>query len=213
MNCNVINDLIPLYIDECCSNETRLLVEEHIANCEACKALLDTMKAPAETVDITATPKKFRKLNDWKASVLQSLLLFLPFALITIGVWLEANTPSGLLNGFWAFNLVIPATGFMLSLANWYFVRVYNSRKSFSLSCLIVNLAITVCGYIWASLHYGFELQDFVKHFVTHGFIEGMALLLRVGFLLNGIGFALTILFCALSKVLSNWYAKMLGKE
>ena len=210
MNCNVINDLIPLYIDECCSKETRLLVEEHIANCEACKALLDTMKAPAETVDITATPKKFSKLNDWKASVLQSLLLFLPFTLITIGVWLEANTPSGLLNGFWAFNLVIPATGFMLSLANWYFVRVYNSRKSFSRSCLIANLAITICGYIWAGLHY--EI-NFIDAFVSNGFWQGMQILLRAGLYLNGIGGALTLTFCILSKTLSNLYARMLGKE
>ena len=213
MNCNIISDLIPLYIDGCCSEESKIMVEEHIASCQACRELLNTMKVPTETVAVTNVPRKFSKLNDWKASVLQSLLLFLPFGLITVGVWLEANTPSGLLNGFWAYSLVIPATGFMLSLANWYFVRVYNSRKSFSRSCLIVNLAITVCGYIWAFFHYGLELQDFGKHFVTHGFVEGMGLLLRVGTLFFGVGISLTILFCVLSKTLSNWYAKMLGKE
>ncbi len=210
MNCHIVNDLIPLYIDGCCSAESKKLVEEHIASCQACNELLNAMKVPAETVAVTNAPRKFSKLNDWKASVLQSLLLFLPFGLITIGVWLEANTPSGLLNGFWASNLVIPATGFMLSLANWYFVRVYNSRKSFSRCCFATTLGITVCGYIWAGFHYEIDL---ISLFASQGFYRSVAILLRTGFYLNGIGILLTLVFCILSRVLSDRYARMLGKE
>ena len=209
MDCNVIKDLIPLYVDGCCSEESKRIVQEHINNCHDCKKLLEDMQLPTDIVTVSESPKTFRKLNDWKASVLQSLLLFLPFGLITIGVWLEANN-SGFLNGFWAFNLVIPATGFMLSLANWYFVRVYNSRESFSRSCLFTNLGITVCGYIFACFHY--EL-DFIDLFVSEGFFRGVGMLLQAGFHLNGIGILLTVVFCTLSKTLSNQYAKMLGKE
>ena len=140
MNCNIVKDLIPLYIDGCCSEESEKVVEEHIRDCGDCKKLLEDMKSPSDIVTVSESPKTFSKLNDWKASVLQSILLFLSFALITLGVALEARTPSGIGNGFWALNLVIPATGFMLSLANWYFVRVYKNRKSFSFFSLIALL-------------------------------------------------------------------------
>ena len=35
--CGVVRDLLPLYIDDCCSRESWNLVEEHLANCPACK--------------------------------------------------------------------------------------------------------------------------------------------------------------------------------
>ena len=209
MNCDIVKDLIPLYIDGCCSEESSKIVEEHIRDCVDCKKLLDDMKTPSDIVTVSETPKKFSKLNDWKASVLQSVLLFFSFALITIGVALEAKTPSGIGNGFWALNLVIPATGFMLSLANWYFVRVYKSRKCFSNYSLIATLGVTLCAYIWSGFHYEINLLDL---FAGNTFAESLESLHAL-LLLNGIGILLTAVFCALSKLLSNQYAKMLGKE
>lgn len=40
LNCNVIRDLLPLYADQICSEESRELVEEHLAECGDCSALL-----------------------------------------------------------------------------------------------------------------------------------------------------------------------------
>lgn len=37
--CNVIVDLLPLYEDGCCSEETRRLIEEHINTCDSCRKL------------------------------------------------------------------------------------------------------------------------------------------------------------------------------
>ncbi len=209
MDCNIIKDLIPLCIDGCCSEESRKIVEEHMASCAECRKLFEDMKSPSAMVTVTEPPQSFSKLNDWKASVMQSILLFLSFGLITIGVALEARTPSGALNGFWASNLVIPATGFMLSLANWYFIRVYRSRKDFSNGSLMATLGVTLCAYVWAGIHY--ETNPF-NVFVGKDFAEiskAWCALLS----LNGIGIVLTIVFCALSKLLASQYAKMLGKE
>ena len=210
MDCNVVRDLIPLYIDECCSEESTTIVKEHIESCDACKKLLEDMSTPSNVVSASNAPSKFSKLNDWKASVLQSVLLFLSFGLITIGVALEARTGSGLMNGFWAMNLVIPATGFMLSLANWYFVRVYKNRKRFSSFSLIATLGITLCAYIWSVFHY--EMEDLLEMFSECNFVEALDVMQGVLFL-NGLGIVLTVVFCILSKTLSNQYAKMLGKE
>lgn len=43
-SCDVIFDLLPLYVDGICSKESRNLVEEHIGECESCKNLLENMK-------------------------------------------------------------------------------------------------------------------------------------------------------------------------
>lgn len=189
MECNVVKDLIPLYIDECCSEESAKIVKEHLDNCQECRELYEKMCAPSDMAMLVSAPVKLSRINDWKASVLQSVLLFVSFAIITIGVALEAATPSGMMNGSWAVVLIIPATGFLLSLANWYFVRLYKSRKSFANGSLIATLGITVCGYIWAGFHYTELVQGGI------------------------FGILLTIVSCVLSRIWSDKYAKMLGKE
>lgn len=211
MNCNIIKDLIPLYVDGCCSEESEKTVEEHIENCHECKKLFDDMKSPADMVAVAESPKTFSKLNDWKASILQSVLLFLSFGIITIGVALEAYN-HGFLNGYWAFNIVIPATGFMLSLVNWYFVRLYKNRKTFSNCSLFATIGATLIALVYTCIHYEVDLFDLFALFGAldfADFLEALYALCHLG----TIGILLTTIFCALSKILSNQYAKMLGKE
>ena len=209
MDCNVIRDLIPLYIDDCCSKESANIVKEHIDRCPQCKELYENMKTSSDIAPTASVPATLSKINDWRASALQSVLLFVSFAIITIGVALEAATPSGLMNGYWAVSLVIPATGFLLSLANWYFVRFYKSRKSFSNCSLLVTLGITVCAYIWAGFHYEFSISDFAE--LLHRISLTDLFEMIVG--LFGIGILLTPVCCVFSKILSNKYAEMLGKK
>ncbi len=209
MNCNIVKDLIPLYVDGCCSEESKKIVEEHIENCVECKKLFEDMKLQSDIVTVSEAPKTFSKLNDWKASLLQSVLLFLSFGLITIGVALEARTPSSIGNGFWALNLVIPSTGFMLSLANWYFVKMYKNRKTFSNYSFISTLGVTLIAYVWSVFHYEMNLTDLFSEHNFSGILEVLYAVLHF----NGGGILLTAVFCVLSKILSNRYAKMLGKE
>lgn len=212
MNCNVVKDLIPLYIDKCCSDESAQEVEKHLCECNECKAVFESMNASIINEQAHNEPLKATRINDWKASVMQSVLLFASFLIITIGVALEASTPSGFSNGLWAFNLVIPATGFMLSLANWYFIRLYKSRKAFSKYSCVFTFLITACAYVWAGFHYEFSIGDFIEIILDIGitdFFEMQPVLL----FRYGIGIVLTAVFCSVSKVLSNIYAKMLGKE
>ena len=44
VSCDVVKDLIPLYIDDICSQESKQIVEEHIKECDSCKALYESMK-------------------------------------------------------------------------------------------------------------------------------------------------------------------------
>ena len=47
IECNVIMDLLPSYVDDICSDESKAMVEEHIMNCKDCKAALESMKSDA----------------------------------------------------------------------------------------------------------------------------------------------------------------------
>ena len=43
MNCKIIQDLLPLYRDEVCSQESRQAVDEHIQSCPHCAEVLREM--------------------------------------------------------------------------------------------------------------------------------------------------------------------------
>lgn len=199
MECNIVKDLLPLYIDDCCSAESAKAVAEHLCSCERCRAVHEAMLADPGAAPALPVPNAFGKIRDFKASILQSVSLLASFAMISAGVTLEAATSSGYFNGYWAIILVVPATGFLLSLVNWYFVRQYKSRKHFSTGSLLTTLVITVCAFLWAVFHY----DVFTR--------AGNPVLLLVSFYWPGL--LLTAMLCVLSKLLSSRYAAMIGKE
>jgi len=193
MDCNVIKDLLPLYVDECCSEESTRLVAEHLDACASCRRIYDQMRETCQSYEEKPNTVKLRHVSDWKASLLQSVMLFVSFAIITLGVILEGSTPTGNTNGLWAVALIVPATGYLLSLANWFFLRVYKNRKIFSVCSCLATLGITLLGYGWATIHYA-------------GGIAMSSPLVWCGVVLSAV-------FCVLSKVLSNQYALLLGRE
>lgn len=46
-NCEIVRDLLPLYIDEACSEGSRTMVERHLKSCKACSEEYRIMKYPA----------------------------------------------------------------------------------------------------------------------------------------------------------------------
>ncbi len=46
ISCNIISDLLPLYIDGCCSENSREAVEAHLKGCPDCRSRLQRMKNP-----------------------------------------------------------------------------------------------------------------------------------------------------------------------
>lgn len=193
MNCNVIQDLLPLYIDACCSKESAELLEEHLKSCSECRKVYECMQEACTSQPVAQPDIKLRSVSDWKASVLQSIMLFVSFSVITFGVIMEGSTPAGPKNGLWATALIVPATGYLLSLANWFFLRSYPNRKAFSDCSCLVTLGITVLGYVWAAVHYAGSIS--------------------VRSPLVWFGAALSVMFCVLSRLLSNQYALLLGRE
>ena len=42
--CEVIRDLLPLYVDDVCSGTSRTLIEEHLQDCPECSAILEKIR-------------------------------------------------------------------------------------------------------------------------------------------------------------------------
>lgn len=86
ISCGVVRDLIPLMADEVCGEESRLAVEEHVKNCDACAQALADARAtvPAPVSDEKAAKgfkkalkKEGRRFRLWRiaAAVLAAVVL------------------------------------------------------------------------------------------------------------------------------------------
>lgn len=82
IKCDVIRDLLPLYMDDLVSEETKRLVEEHLEQCEDCRKYLEEMKASEEQL----MPKEFagelEPLKKIKRKALVNRIALLIFALL-----------------------------------------------------------------------------------------------------------------------------------
>ncbi|MGE7623052.1 zf-HC2 domain-containing protein [Viridibacillus sp. NPDC096237] len=45
VSCEIVKDLLPLYYDNVCSDDSKRMVEEHLVECEICKIELDRIQA------------------------------------------------------------------------------------------------------------------------------------------------------------------------
>lgn len=67
--CNVIQDLLPLYLDGVCSEESKTIVEQHLSECPACKDYYAAMREDSEI--IITPPNADREIQ--KAASFQSV--------------------------------------------------------------------------------------------------------------------------------------------
>ena len=49
--CNLIKDMLPLYLDDVCSTESREMIENHLKDCADCRTCFDDMKKTEHIVD------------------------------------------------------------------------------------------------------------------------------------------------------------------
>lgn len=92
--CNVIIDLLPLYNEGGCSEESRQIVEEHLQNCENCRELCGNISIPVKEdppkpSESETFRKISRKLKKSRYSKLISAVLcvFLVGLTILTGAW------------------------------------------------------------------------------------------------------------------------------
>lgn len=78
ISCEIIRDLLPLYHDGVCSEESKELVEEHVAYCEECRAELafmdENLQASHATENLKEAEAVKKMAKKWKQSKWLSLL-------------------------------------------------------------------------------------------------------------------------------------------
>ena len=91
IDCNVICDLLPLYADQLCSNESRELVDEHLTECRDCSALLEQMLSTeieadlkAETENVIRRQAKFFKRKSAVAGAVIAGIFTIPILVCLI---------------------------------------------------------------------------------------------------------------------------------
>ncbi len=88
VSCEIIKDLLPLYHDGVCSNETKAIVEEHLTQCESCKAELAEMDDALSVSGIEqnmSEAEAVEKLSKrWKKGMIKSVLEGALFTLIAV---------------------------------------------------------------------------------------------------------------------------------
>lgn len=55
ISCDIVKDILPLYYDNVCSNDSKIMVEEHLSGCDSCKNDLnrieEDIKVPIEEIN------------------------------------------------------------------------------------------------------------------------------------------------------------------
>lgn len=90
ISCEVIKDLLPLYQDGICSDESRKIVEEHLQSCDECRELLDNMN---QTIYVSGNMDKYEEIADlkklskkWNRKMILSMLKGAFSALIMVAI-------------------------------------------------------------------------------------------------------------------------------
>ena len=92
IKCDVIRDLLPLYMDDLVSEETKRLVEEHLEQCEDCRKYLEELKTSEEQAvsrEFAGELEPLRKIKR-KALVNRIALLILALIIAAAGIGIIA---------------------------------------------------------------------------------------------------------------------------
>lgn len=91
--CKVIEDMLPMYYDGICSEESSALIDEHLQECPRCSGILTQLQsgieASGEQLDdlkpLEGIQKQWKKSN--RSSMKKGILVTMVALLVTISVW------------------------------------------------------------------------------------------------------------------------------
>lgn len=99
IDCNVIRDLLPLYIDNVCSKESAQLVKEHLSACDKCRSVHASMTT--DVSEIQQAPgipenKLFRHAFKTIIGIIIALAVMISCLVLNVGgAWMGGPAPIG----------------------------------------------------------------------------------------------------------------------
>ena len=89
-SCGIIKDLLPLYVDHVCSDESKELIDQHLLECEKCKAYMDSLResqaVEAVAYDEEKERRKVKMMLGMKKKIVSRNILVAVFTVLILGV-------------------------------------------------------------------------------------------------------------------------------
>lgn len=84
--CDIMTDLLPLYVDHLTQEDTSQWIEEHLSQCEQCREIYELMESSFTEVIKEEKRRKKKKVRIFKKVKLR--LFLLGYVLVLVMIWL-----------------------------------------------------------------------------------------------------------------------------
>ena len=143
--CDMISDLLPLYKDEICSDTSKKIVEEHLAECPACRKIFNDMndisideKIVKEKNEVIDSQAKFFKRKSAFAGSIIALIFTIPILVCFI---VDLATGGGLGWFFIVLAAILTASALVVVPLMMKKNRMFTTMTAFT-ACVMLLLAI-----------------------------------------------------------------------
>lgn len=115
-DCELIEDILPLYVDDVLREKSRTIVDEHLAECEACRTLYQNSRQsadlppappPENRAKVKSYSKRIKKMRIFVVSTILVILLSLFSSFVS---YVNFNTPNFLASGFGVLRILFTDT-------------------------------------------------------------------------------------------------------
>ena len=144
--CDMISDLLPLYKDDICSEASRKIVEEHLAECPACKKLFSDMSDVSideqivkEKNEVINSQARFFKRKSAVAGSIIGMIFFVPILVCLI---VNLATGAGLTWFFIVLSALLVAASLIIVPLMVPKNKMFTTMVSFTVSVLVL---LAVC--------------------------------------------------------------------
>lgn len=175
-DCEVVRDLLPLYIDGVCSVESMRLVEDHLRECGACRMEYERMTSkegePAPAPDASAVIKKTAREMTVRAmlSAAGVAAIVVYWAVYFVVDFLSDGGDyrffsyrfCSAISGGISVSLVIAATAVWLAVRLWRAIKRKSWRRDLALLCVLAVIVSAEATYYVGSYRQGYGVTDFL---------------------------------------------------
>lgn len=141
LSCNVVKDLLPSYVDNICSDESRTLVDEHLMGCPNCRDFMKNMSTDYEKSNDNSK-KEFDYMKKIRRSMEMKSLCCMLF--IVVSSIILSYCSVRYLNNPITFNILLP----IILLCNYFMFSDSSNkihiRKGISVKCKLIIIGLQV---------------------------------------------------------------------
>lgn len=175
-DCEVVRDLLPLYIDGVCSLESMRMVEEHLKGCGECRMLYERMSskeggqapAPDASAVIKKTAREMTVRAMLSAAGVAAIVVY--WALYFVLGFLSDGGDyrffsyrfCAVIRGGVSVDLVIAATLVWFALRLWRAIKRKSWRRNLAMLCVLAVIFSAEAAYYVGAYRQGFGVTDFL---------------------------------------------------